>query len=372
MIYELHVGTFSPEGTFEGAIPYLPELAELGVTAIELMPVAEFPGARGWGYDGVYLSAAQSSYGGPLGLQKLVDAAHALGLAVILDVVYNHVGASGTKALMAFGPYFTHKHQTPWGAGLNVDDEQCDAVREWVCQSAEQWVRDFHLDGLRLDAIHAIVDSSPEHLVAEIARRVHARSPGALVIAESGLNDPKVMRVPELGGYGCDAAWADDFHHALRVAADRRDRAAGTREFDSLALLAKAFKRPHVHDGTYSDVPQAPLRGSAPTTCRPSASSSSPPTTTRSATAPLGDRLPVETRAAGGVLHAPVTLHAHAVPGRGVRRAGAVPVLLRSHRSRDRRRDPRGPPARVRLLRRVQRRARCPIRRTSRRSSAPS
>ena len=252
VIYELHVGTYSTEGTFEAVIPYLQELADLGVTTIELMPVAEFPGRRGWGYDGVYLSATQSSYGGPLGLQKLVDAAHGLGLAVLLDVVHNHVGASGTDALMAFGPYFTHKHETPWGAGLNVDDERCDAVREWVCQSAEGWVRDFHLDGLRLDAIHAIVDSSPEHLVAEIARRVHTARPGALVIAESGLNDPKVMRVPELGGHGCDAAWADDFHHALRALLTG-DTGGWYAEFDSLALLAKAFRRPHVHDGTYSE-----------------------------------------------------------------------------------------------------------------------
>ena len=251
VIYELHVGTFSGDGTFEAAIPYLRGLADLGVTAIEVMPVAEFPGARGWGYDGVYLSAAQSSYGGPLGLQRLVDAAHAEGLAVILDVVYNHVGASGSGALMAFGPYFTHKHETPWGASLNVDDAQSDPVREWVCQSAEQWARDFHFDGLRLDAIHAIVDSSPEHLVAEIARRVHAVRPGALVIAESGLNDPRVTRVPEIGGYGCDAAWADDFHHALRVLLTGETE-GWYGEFDSMELLAKAFKRPHVHDGTYS------------------------------------------------------------------------------------------------------------------------
>jgi maltooligosyltrehalose trehalohydrolase len=251
VIYELHVGTFSREGTFEGVIPYLAELAELGVTALEIMPVAEFPGRHGWGYDGVYLSAAQSSYGGPLGLQKLVDAAHGVGLAVILDVVHNHVGASGTGALMGFGPYFTHKHETPWGAGLNVDDEQCDAVREWVCQSAEGWVRDFHLDGLRLDAIHAIVDSSPEHLVAEIARRVHAARPGALVIAESGLNDPRVVRPPDRGGLGCDAVWADDFHHALHALVTG-ERDGYYEEFGSVADFVKAYDRPHVHDGDYS------------------------------------------------------------------------------------------------------------------------
>jgi maltooligosyltrehalose trehalohydrolase len=252
VIYEMHVGTFSAEGTFDGAIPHLRELADLGVTAIELMPVAEFPGRWNWGYDGVYLSAAQSSYGGPLGLQRLVNAAHAEELAVILDVVYNHVGASGGGALMAFGPYFSPKHNTPWGDGLNVDDERCDAVREWVCQSAEGWVRDFHIDGLRLDAIHAITDQTPEHLVAEVSRRVHAAKPGALVIAESGLNDPKVMRVPELGGWGCDAAWADDFHHALRVLLTG-EREGWYAEFDSISLMAKAFRRPHVHDGTYSE-----------------------------------------------------------------------------------------------------------------------
>src|SRR6185503_19213246 len=217
VLYELHVGTFTEEGTFEAAIEYLPGLAALGITHIELMPVAEFPGAHGWGYDGVYISAAQSSYGGPHGLQQLVDAAHAAGLGVILDVVYNHLGASGIAAMEAFGPYFTEKYEIFWGKAINFDDADSDPVREWVLQSAEGWVRDFHIDGLRLDAIHAIFDSSPEHLVAEIARRVHSARPGALVIAESGLNDPRVMRVPELGGHGCDAAWADDFHHALRT-----------------------------------------------------------------------------------------------------------------------------------------------------------
>jgi maltooligosyltrehalose trehalohydrolase len=246
VLYELHVGTFTREGTFDAAIEKLPDLADLGVTTIEVMPVAEFPGRHGWGYDGVYLSAAHSAYGGPHGLQRLVNAAHEHGLAVILDVVYNHIGASGTRALEAFGPYFTAKHTTPWGDGLNVDDSGADAVREWVCQSAEQWVRDFHLDGLRLDAIHAIVDSSPEHIVQEVARRVHTARPGALVIAESGLNDPKVMTQ-----WGCDAAWADDFHHALRTLLTG-DTSGWYEEFDSLALLAKAFRRPHVHDGIYS------------------------------------------------------------------------------------------------------------------------
>jgi maltooligosyltrehalose trehalohydrolase len=251
VIYELHIGTFSGEGTFEGAIPYLERLAALGVTAIEIMPVAEFPGARGWGYDGVFLSAAQSSYGGPVGLQRLVAAAHEVGLAVILDVVYNHIGASGGKALEAFGPYFTSRYETPWGKAMNYDDAECDPVREWVCQSAEGWIRDFGLDGLRLDAIHAIFDSSAEHIVAEVARRVHAINPAALVIAESGLNDPRVMRPPARGGYGCDAAWADDFHHSLRtLITDEHD--GYYVEFGHVADLAKAFHRPYVADGGYS------------------------------------------------------------------------------------------------------------------------
>ena len=180
LIYELHVGTFSEAGTFAGAIEHLDALAQLGVTAIELMPVAEFPGARGWGYDGVYLSAAQSSYGGPLELAQLVAAAHERGLAVILDVVYNHVGASGAQALEAFGPYFTAKYETPWGKAINYDDEWSDPVREWVCQIGRVLGLEIGFDGLRLDAIHAIFDSSAEQIVAAVARRVHALKPGAL------------------------------------------------------------------------------------------------------------------------------------------------------------------------------------------------
>jgi maltooligosyltrehalose trehalohydrolase len=212
VIYELHVGTFTPEGTFEAAIPYLPGLAELGITAIELMPVAEFPGSRGWGYDGIYISAAQSSYGGPHGLARLVEAAHQQGLVVILDVVYNHIGTSGIKAFDAFGPYFTDKHETPWGRAINYDQEESGAVREWVLQSATGWIRDFGIDGLRLDAIHSIFDSSPEHIVAAIARRVHAEREGAVVIGELGLDDPNAHGAP-----ACDAIWVDDFHHALHV-----------------------------------------------------------------------------------------------------------------------------------------------------------
>ena len=255
VLYELHVGTFTREGTFDAAIAHLHGLAELGVTAIEVMPVAEFPGARGWGYDGVYLSAAQSSYGGPEGFQRLVDAAHAAGLAVVLDVVYNHLGASGVKAMEAFGPYFTEKYETFWGKAINYDDAGCDPVREWMLQSAEGWVRDFHVDGLRLDAIHAIFDQGARPVLRELADRVHAVRDGVVVIAESGLNDPKVTRPAAQGGYGHDAAWADDFHHALRTLLTG-DREGYYAEFGSVADLAKAYRRPFVHDGQYS-----PFRG---------------------------------------------------------------------------------------------------------------
>jgi maltooligosyltrehalose trehalohydrolase len=294
VLYELHVGTFTPEGTFEAAIGRLRALRELGVTHVELMPVAEFPGRRNWGYDGVYLSAAQSSYGGPHGLARLVDAAHAEGLGVILDVVYNHVGASGTQALAGLGPYFTPKHRTIWGEGLNYDDADSDPVREWALQSAEGWVRDFHVDGLRLDAVHAIADDSAEHLVAALARRVHAIRDGVLVIAESGLNDPRVMRGRERGGWGCDAAWADDFHHALRVLLTG-DRDGYYEDFGAVGDLAKALRRPYVHDGTWSEFRRrrfgAPA-GDVPPEAFVVFSANHDQVGNRA----LGDRLPVEAR----------------------------------------------------------------------------
>jgi maltooligosyltrehalose trehalohydrolase len=255
VLYELHVGAFTEEGTFSAVIPHLRGLRELGVTAIELMPIGEFPGRRGWGYDGVQISAAFSGYGGPHGVQRLVDAAHVAGIGVVLDVVYNHVGGSGVKAIEAFGPYFTDKHRTPWGKAINYDDEQCDAVREWVLQSAEGWVRDFHLDGLRIDAIHAIHDESARPILRELAARVHAVDPRALVIAESALNDPGVIRPAELGGYGHDAQWADDFHHALRVLLTG-DRDGYYADFGAVGDLAKAYRRPFVYDGTYSQYRQ--------------------------------------------------------------------------------------------------------------------
>lgn len=294
VIYELHVGTFTSEGTFDAAVPHLAGLADLGVSAIEVMPVAEFPGARGWGYDGVYLSAAQSSYGGPEGFARFVDGAHRAGLAVILDVVYNHVGASGGKALEAFGPYFTEKYSTFWGAAINYDDAGCDPVREWVLQSAEGWIADFHLDGLRLDAIHAIYDGSARPILREIAARVHARDHRALVIAESGRNDPVVTRPPERGGLGHDAAWADDFHHALRTLLTG-EREGYYAEFGAVADLVKCYHRPFLHDGTWSSFRQQ--RFGAPAFDRPPTefvvfSANHDQVGNRA----LGDRLPAELR----------------------------------------------------------------------------
>ena len=237
VVYELHVGTFSAEGTFDGALEHLAGLAQLGVNAIELMPVADGPGMHGWGYDGVYPSAAHRAYGGPEGLARLVDASHAAGLAVLLDVVYNHVGASGDRAYEAFGPYFTDRHSTFWGEAIDFSQV---AVREWILQSARGWIDDFHIDGLRLDAIHAIFDDeSPKHIVAEIKERL----PDALVTVESGLNDPKVVEE-----WGCDAVWADDLHHALHTVLTG-EREGYYEDFGSMAQLAEAFREPHISFG---------------------------------------------------------------------------------------------------------------------------
>ncbi|MDX6481311.1 MAG: maltooligosyltrehalose trehalohydrolase [Gaiellaceae bacterium] len=208
VIYELHVGTFSDEGTFAGVVPRLAALRELGVTAIELMPVATFPGERGWGYDGLYTFAAHEAYGGPKELARLVDAAHAAGLGVILDVVYNHVGP-GNEALSAFGPYFTDRHETFWGDAIDYAQR---GVREWAIQNAEMWVREFHVDGLRLDAVHAIFDDAAPHICAELAARVRAVDSRTLVISEMEIGDWRPIEE-----WGHDAQWSDASHHELHV-----------------------------------------------------------------------------------------------------------------------------------------------------------
>ena len=208
-LYELHVGTFTPEGTFDAAVERLPYLADLGVNAIELMPVATFPGNRGWGYDGIYAYAPHPAYGGREGLARLVDAAHATGLAVVLDVVYNHVGPGGEERLEPFGPYFTDRHMTAWGRALDYSEP---GVREWAIQNALMWIRDYHVDGLRLDATHAVVDESATHVLAELRDRVKEASPAALVMSEMETGDRRPLEE-----WGHDAQWADEFHHELHV-----------------------------------------------------------------------------------------------------------------------------------------------------------
>ena len=208
VLYELHVGTFSDEGTFDGAVQHLVELAELGVTAVEVMPIGTFPGSRGWGYDGLYTWAPDESYGGPEGFARFVEAAHEAGLGVVLDVVYNHVGP-GDEALRAFGPWFTDRHETSWGDALDYAQR---GVREWAIQNAELWVRDYGVDGLRLDAVHAVFDDGPTHVLAELAERVRALEPATLVISEIGTGDLRPIEQ-----WGHDAQWADEFHHELHV-----------------------------------------------------------------------------------------------------------------------------------------------------------
>ena len=220
VIYELHIGTFTPAGTFGAAIDRLDHLVELGVDFVEVMPVNAFPGVRGWGYDGVGLYAVHEPYGGPDGLKKFVDACHGRGLGVILDVVYNHLGPDGNY-LPEFGPYFTEKHQTPWGPAVNLDDDGADEVRAFFIDNAVQWLRDYHFDGLRLDAVHAFADESPTHFLAELADRV-SRLADELgrplsLIAESDLNDPRIIEPRAVGGHGMHAQWSDDFHHALHA-----------------------------------------------------------------------------------------------------------------------------------------------------------
>jgi maltooligosyltrehalose trehalohydrolase len=224
VIYELHIGTATTEGTFDALIPRLRDIADLGATAIEIMPVAEFPGARNWGYDGVYLFAPARAYGGADGLRRLVDAAHGHGLAVILDVVYNHFGPEGNYLhAVSGGRIFTERHHTPWGAAVNYDDEASEGVREIVLANVTEWIRDYHIDGLRLDAAHAIVDESQTHILAEIAAAAHAAAERPIVvIAEDERNERRLL-LPPPAGYGIDGVWADDLHHSLRrlLAGDR-------------------------------------------------------------------------------------------------------------------------------------------------------
>ena len=251
VLYEIHVGTFTPEGNFEAVIPRLDRLQALGVTAIELMPVASFPGARNWGYDGVGLFAPQRTYGGPVGLQRLVDACHTRGLAVVLDVVYNHLGPEGNY-LAEFGPYFTNRYRTPWGAAVNYDGEDARGVRDFVIANALFWIREYRIDGLRLDAIHGIFDPGPLHILRELNDAVQrtARRLGRIVpvVAESDLNDRRVIDRVRKEGYGLAGQWSDDFHHCVHTLLTG-ERNGYYADFGSLEQMARAYTHGFVYDG---------------------------------------------------------------------------------------------------------------------------
>lgn len=254
VIYEIHTGLFTRQGTFDAAIDRLPYLRDLGITAVELMPVAQFAGQRNWGYDGACPFAPQDSYGGPDGLRRLVDACHAHGIAVVLDVVYNHLGPEGNY-LAEFGPYFTDRYHTPWGAAINFDGGGSDEVRRYFVENALMWVTDYHVDALRLDAVHAIYDRSARPFLAELADAVHTRA-GELnrhiyLIAESDLNAPRFVRPAERGGHGLDAQWSDDYHHALHALLTG-ERQGYYEDFGRVEHLARTLSRGYTYTGQYS------------------------------------------------------------------------------------------------------------------------
>ncbi|MBO0727805.1 MAG: malto-oligosyltrehalose trehalohydrolase [Acidimicrobiaceae bacterium] len=254
VLYELHVGTFTDAGTFDAAIERLHHLRDLGIAAIELLPVAEGSGGRGWGYDGVLWWAPHHAYGGPDGLKRLVDAAHQQGLAVILDVVYNHFGPAGNYT-EEFGPYLTDRYRTPWGPAINFDGHGSDEVRRFVIDNACMWLENYHVDGLRLDAVHAIVDLSAVHILEELAEAVDGLS-GRLgrplwLVAEDDRNDPRPLNARSLGGYGLDAAWNDEFHHALHASVTG-ERTGYYLDFGAPSQLARAYEKVYVHGRDFS------------------------------------------------------------------------------------------------------------------------
>ncbi len=254
IIYELHVGTFTPVGTFDGIILRLKELHELGVNAIEIMPIAQFPGNRNWGYDGAYLYAVQNSYGGPEALKLLVDACHQQGIAVILDVVYNHFGPEGNY-IGDYGPYYTATYRTPWGNAINYDDVRCEGVRNFFIENVLYWFENYHIDALRLDAVHAIYDLGGKHILYELSERVDALSQQLgrqlYLIAESDLNDVRVIRDRTLGGYGIHAQWSDDFHHSLHSLVTG-ENIGYYKDFEKCEHLATAIKETFVYSWKFS------------------------------------------------------------------------------------------------------------------------
>jgi maltooligosyltrehalose trehalohydrolase len=254
VFYELHVGTFTPEGTFDAIVPRLHQLRDLGVTALEIMPIGQFPGERNWGYDGVFPFAAQNSYGGPRAFARLVDACHSAGLAVFLDVVYNHLGPVGNYCA-EFGPYFSDRYRVLWGATLNFDGSGCDAVRDYVLDNARMWFEEFHLDGLRLDAVHAIVDTSARHIMQALKKMTEAcqeRTGRTLhIVAESDQNDPRYLAPREQGGYALDMQWSDDFHHAVHAYLTG-ERHGYYEDYGDAEHVAQVLMQPFLYTGEYS------------------------------------------------------------------------------------------------------------------------
>lgn len=255
IIYELHIGTFTTEGTFEAVINKLDHLKDLGINTIEIMPISQFPGNRNWGYDGVYPFAAQESYGGQEGLKKMINACHKNGIAVILDAVYNHMGPEGNY-LSQYGPYFTDKYHTPWGSAINFDDKYSDEVRNFFLENVIMWLEEFHFDGLRLDAVHEIIDRGAVHFLKEMSQKVDELETQTgrqyVLIAESDLNDTRIVDSPEKGGYGLEGQWVDDFHHSLHTILTGEDEGY-YKDYGKISQMAKAFKQGFVYDGVYSE-----------------------------------------------------------------------------------------------------------------------
>ena len=377
MLYELHVGTFTPEGTLDSAIGRLDHLVDLGVGIVELMPVNSFDGTHNWGYDGVGWFAVDETYGGPAAYQRFVDACHAAGIGVIQDVVHNHLGPSGNY-LPRFGPYLKTGRNT-WGDLVNLDGEGSAEVRRYILDNVRMWLEDYHVDGLRLDAVHALQDSSPVHLLEEMAAEVDELSTRLgrplTLIAESDLNDPRLITPREAGGYGLHAQWSDDFHHALHVALTGETHGYYA-DFAPLAALAKVCERGFFHDGTWSSFRErehgAPIDPDVVPPWRlVVCSQNHDQVGNRAAGDRLTEALDDDQLACAALVTLCSPVHPDAVPGRGVGGLDAVPVLHQPHRPGGRPGHLRGPAHRVRAARLGPRRP-FPTRRTRRRTSAPS
>ena len=356
VIYELHVGTYSPEGTFDGALARLDHLVRLGVSHVELMPVHAFPGTHGWGYDPAGLYAVHEPYGGPDGLKRLVDACHARGLAVLLDVIYNHLGPEGNY-LGEFGPYVTDRFRTPWGGAINLGEAGADDVRRFIVDNALAWLRDYHIDGLRIDAVHAFADFTAVHLLEQMAVEVAEleRTLGRplTLIAESDLNDPRLLWPRERGGYGLHAQWSDDFHHALHSTLTG-ERDGYYEDFQGLPDLASALERTWVYDGRYSRH-RGRAHGRPPTGLAMDRFLGYAQNHDQVGNRAAGERLSqlVGSVGAQGRRGArPVrALHPDAVPGRGVGCIHPIPVLRGLRGRVAARGDPGGPTTGVRRVR---------------------